>query len=111
MSWPIWKRVHWHRELVGSYLGLAPSSYESGEVSHRKGHITRSGSSRLRKVLCQAVWSHVRYDAETREVYQRLKAKYPLNVKIAIVARMRRLGIKLWHVAQAALNAQTAQAA
>jgi transposase len=100
-----------NRRQLGSYLGLAPSSHESGEVSNRKGHITRSGSSRLRKVLCQAVWSHVRYDPDARAAYQRLKAKNPLKVKIAIVAGMRRLGIKLWHVAQAALNAPTAQAA
>lgn len=100
-----------NRRQLGSDLGLAPSSHESGEVSNRKGHITRSGSSRLRKVLCQAVWSHVRSDADARAAHQRLKAKNPLIVKIAIVAGMRRLGIKLWYVAQAALNAQATQAA
>lgn len=97
-----------NRRQLGSYLGLAPASYESREVNNRKGHITRAGSSRLRKVLCQAVWTHVRFDANARENYQRLKAKNPHKTKIAIVAGMRRLGIKLWHIAQEALKHQAA---
>ena len=95
-----------NRRQLGSYLGLAPSSYESGEIHNRKGHITRAGSARLRKVLCQAVWTHVRFDADARADYQRLKAKNPNKTKIAIVAGMRRLGIKLWHIAHAALQTQ-----
>lgn len=95
-----------NRRQLGSDLGLAPSSYESGEVHNRKGHITRAGSARLRKVLCQAVWTHVRFDADARADDQRLKAKNPNKTKIAIVAGMRRLGIQLWHIAHAALQTQ-----
>ncbi|MEW6360416.1 MAG: transposase [Planctomycetota bacterium] len=40
-----------NRRQVGSYLGLVPSSAESGEDSDRKGHITHQGSRRGRGVL------------------------------------------------------------
>jgi transposase len=45
-----------NRRTVGSYWGMAPSSYESGEADDRKGHITRQGSPRVSHVLCQAAW-------------------------------------------------------
>jgi transposase len=92
-----------NRGQVGSYLGLVPSSFESGKANDRKGHITRGGSARLRKVLCQAVWSQIRWDADLRAVYQRICAKNPKKNKIGVVALMRRLGIRLWHRACEAL--------
>ncbi|MCP4945441.1 MAG: IS110 family transposase, partial [Planctomycetaceae bacterium] len=46
-------RFHNRRE-VAAYLGLCPSSHESGETKNRKGRITRQGPARLRKMLCQA---------------------------------------------------------
>lgn len=86
-----------NRRQVGAYLGLAPSSHDSGETD-RKGHITREGSSRLRRVLCQATWSRVRNDACESAVYDRLVSRNPKHKKIAVVAVMRRLGILMWHV-------------
>jgi transposase len=82
---------------VGKFVGLTPTSHESGQVTDRKGHISRQGPPRLRKVLCQASWVHVRYDAHSREAYQRLVAKNPKKKKIALVAVMRRLAVRLWH--------------
>jgi transposase len=82
---------------VGKFVGLTPTSHESGQQSDRKGHISRQGPPRLRKVLCQASWVHVRHDPHSREVYQRLVAKNPKKKKIALVAVMRRLAVRLWH--------------
>jgi transposase len=82
---------------VGKFVGLTPTSHESGQQSDRKGHISRQGPSRLRKVLCQASWVHVRHDPHSREAYQRLVAKNPKKKKIALVAVMRRLAVRLWH--------------
>jgi transposase len=82
---------------VGKFIGLTPTSHESGQQSDRKGHISRQGPPRLRKVLCQAAWVHVRYDAHSREFYQRLVLKNPKKKKIALVAVMRRLSVRLWH--------------
>jgi transposase len=87
-----------NRRQVGAYWGLTPSSDESGEAHDRKGHITRQGSPRIRRVLCQSTWSRVRYDASERAAYQRLVDRNPKRRKIALVAGMRRLAVRLWHV-------------
>jgi transposase len=82
---------------VGKFMGLTPTSHESGQQNDRKGHISRQGPPRLRKVLCQASWVHVRHDPHARDVYKRLVEKNPKKKKIALVAVMRRLGVRLWH--------------
>lgn len=82
---------------VGKFTGLTPTSHESGQQQDRKGHISRQGPPRLRKVLCQAAWVQVRHDADSREFYQRLVEKNPKKKKIAVVAVMRRLAVRLWH--------------
>lgn len=86
-----------NRRQVAAYLGLCPSSFESGQTNNRKGHITRQGPSRLRRMLCQAAWSSLGRDAEATAAYERIKGGMPQRNKKALVALMRRLGIKLWH--------------
>jgi transposase len=93
-----------NRQQVGSYLGLTPSSNESGKRSDCKGHITRQGPSRVRRVLCQAAWSQVRTDPKVKAYYQALAARNPQHKKVALVALMRRLGIRLWHLGIAAMT-------
>jgi transposase len=83
---------------VGAYWGLSPSSNESGEIHDRKGHITRQGSPRIRKLLCQATWYRVKNLAPECAVYQRLVGRNPRKKKIAVVACMRRLSVRLWHI-------------
>ena len=94
-----------NRQQVGSFLGLTPSSFETGQDADRKGHITHQGPSRVRKVLCQAVWSRLRHVEGERFAYDRIVAKNPKHKKIAVVARMRVLGIVLWHEGLAAQEA------
>jgi len=94
-----------NRRQVAAYVGVIPSCNESGQREDRKGHITRQGSSHLRRVLCQCVWTRIRTDREEIKVYDRLKAKNPKKKKIAVVALMRRLAIKMWHTAVAAKTA------
>lgn len=89
-------RFHRGRQ-VGKFAGLTPTSYESGEQNDRKGHISRQGPPRLRKMLCQASWSQSCHDAEARRIYQQLVSRNPKKKKIAIVAVMRRLAVRLWH--------------
>lgn len=86
-----------NRRQIAAYLGLCPTSFESGRTNDRKGHITRQGSARVRRVLCQAAWSHVRHDPREKAAYERIKAKNPKKAKIAVVASMRRLAIRMWH--------------
>ncbi len=88
-----------NRRQVGSYLGLVPASYESGDADDRKGHITRLGPPRVRKVLNQAAWQLVRHDPCWRRRYTEIASRRKKNT--AIVAIMRRLGVELWHRAKA----------
>lgn len=82
---------------VGKFVGLTPTSHESGQQNDRKGHISRQGPPRLRKMLCQASWSHVFHDPGAAQLYQQLVSRNPKKKKIAIVAVMRRLAVRLWH--------------
>lgn len=86
-----------NRRQIGAYLGLVPSSYESGASNDRKGHITRQGPSRVRRVLCQAAWSRIRTEGVDEAAYRRIAQKNPKHKKIAVVATMRRLGVRMWH--------------
>jgi len=83
-----------NRQQVGSYLGLVPTSHESGEAEDRKGHISRMGPPRIRKVLNQAALARIRCDEEFRGRYRPLAERR--GTKKAIVAMMRKLGIELW---------------
>ena len=88
-----------NRRQVAAYLGVCPSSFESGEADDRKGHITRQGPGRVRKVLCQAAWAAIRTDPRTRVTWERIKRGSSRRSKKAVVAIMRQLGIRMWHVA------------
>jgi len=93
-----------NRRKVGSFLGLVPSSNESGKKDDRKGHITHQGPARVRKVLCQACWARVRTDPIEKAAYERIVEKNPKHKKIAVVASMRRLAVKMWHIGLMAQN-------
>lgn len=90
------ERFHNRRE-VAAYLGLCPSSFESGNANDRKGRITRQGPSRLRKMLCQAAWVSLRDSEEASQTYHRIKGGKSNRTKKALVAIMRRLAIQMWH--------------
>jgi transposase len=82
---------------VGKFAGLTPTSYESGQQNDRKGHISRQGPPRLRKMVCQASWVRIRHAEQDRQVYRQLVSRNPKKKKIAVVAVMRRLTVRLWH--------------
>ncbi|MCA9136481.1 MAG: IS110 family transposase [Planctomycetales bacterium] len=90
-----------NRRQVAAYLGLCPSSNESGQKNDRKGRITRQGPARLRKMLCQAAWVSVVHCEDSAVQYHRLKQNQKNRSKKALVAMMRQLGIKMWHRALA----------
>lgn len=100
-----------NRQQVGSFLGLVPSSFETGEHDDHKGHITHQGPARVRKVLCQAVWSRLRTVPSEGLAYDRIVRRNPKHKKIAVVARMRTLAVVLWHDGLAAQEAMTARGA
>lgn len=89
-----------NRRQLAAYLGLAPSSFESGKNDDRKGHITKQGPARVRHVLCQAAWAALRVSPEWRAKYDRIKRGSKSRGKIAIVAIMRQLGVTMWQTAR-----------
>ena len=93
-------RFH-NRRKVGGYLGLAPRSDETGKADDRKGHITHQGPAVVRKMLCQAVWCQNRCAPRAKARYEKLVARNPQHKKIAVVAMMRQLAVRMWHRAVA----------
>jgi len=92
-----------NRRQVGAYLGLTPACFESGEASkERKGHITHQGPARVRMILCQCVWARLGCDAATIKAHARISDGKKQRRKIATVALMRQLGIRLWRLGLAA---------
>lgn len=88
-----------NRRGLARYTGLTPNRYASADVDH-KGHISRMGPYRLRKVLNQAAWAHVRSGGHWTHWYTEVSKRR--GAKIAIVGLMRKLAIDLWHLARAA---------
>lgn len=89
-----------NRRELAAYLGLCPSSHESGQADDRKGHITRQGPARVRRLLCQASWLAIGRCADTKSTYQRIRSGKKNRTKKALVAVMRLLAIKMWHRAR-----------
>ena len=88
-----------NRKKIGAFLGVVPSTNESGEKNDRKGHITRAGPSRVRSVLCQAALTRIQHDKKEADHYYKIVDRNPKHKKKAVVACMRRLGILMWHLA------------
>ncbi|MGH3357491.1 MAG: transposase [Nocardioidaceae bacterium] len=50
----------WHRftgNTIGSFVGLVPSEYSSGQ-SRVQGSITKTGNTHVRRLLVEAAWHH-----------------------------------------------------
>lgn len=85
-----------NRRQLASYLGLVPTSDESGLDDEHKGHIHRQGPSRVRRVLCQATWTLIRNDPKFGEKYRRVVEHCRKRSMIMVVAIMRQLAIMMW---------------
>lgn len=77
---------------VGSYLGLVPSEFSSGERQHR-GRITKRGNARVRSLLVEAGWRILRSrkseGAHLKAWAMQIAARR--GKRIAVVALARRL--------------------
>lgn len=83
------------RRHVGSYAGLVPRRFQSGQMD-RSGRISKRGSPLLRWTLNQAAWAAVRSSAEWRDFYLRVGGASQKRRKQAIVAVMRKLLVVCW---------------
>jgi transposase len=83
------------QKAVGSYVGLTPRQYQSGQTD-RSGGISKQGHRQLRRILVEVSWLALRYNATLRGVYERICRGSPSRKKIAIVAVARKLLVIAW---------------
>ena len=83
------------KELM-AYLGLVPSEHSSGE-SVRRGHITKTGNSHVRRVLVESAWTYKHHARITSYLIKRQK-DLPRNIcqiswkaQLRLCARYRRM--------------------
>ena len=74
-------------EKLKAYFGMVPSVHNSAD-SVKHGHITRAGSSLIRKLLVQATLSHLAWqpDSPITMCYKRLAEKKPGRVALVAAA-------------------------
>lgn len=80
---------------VGSYVGLTPRQFQSGQMD-RSGGISKQGHRQLRRMLVEASWLALRYNPSLRRTYERICRGSPTRRKIAIIAVARKLLIIAW---------------
>ena len=97
-----WQRFN-NRRQVGSYTGLCPGEYSSGQT-RLQSCVTKHGNPRLRAALVETAWRLVRFQPEYRAVvkWRHLLGKGALATgaarKKAIVAVARQLAVDLWRI-------------
>ena len=97
-----WTRFK-NRRQVGSYTGLCPGEYSSGNT-RLQSCVTKHGNPRLRAALVETAWRLVRFQPDYRAVkkWRHLLGKGALATgaarKKAIVAVARQLAVDLWRI-------------
>ena len=98
----IFYRSFENRRQIASYLGLAPTPFQSGGMD-RDRRINRAGNSRARKTLIELAWLWLRYQPESSLAQwfrQRVGGLKGRTRRIAIVAMARKLSIAVWRFAK-----------
>lgn len=75
---------------LSKFIGLVPSSHFSGSSVHKRGKITKKGSSDLRGALYMGARSAIRYNLACIGLYERLRRRGK-SYKQAMVAVMNKL--------------------
>jgi len=107
--------ANWHRfsnrRQVGSYTGLCPGEYSSGNT-RLQSCVTKHGNPRLRAALVEAAWRLVRFQPNYKPI---VKWKATLRKgalatgaarKKAIVAVARQLAVDLWRIRTGRVSAE-----
>lgn len=81
------RRFEHPRQLM-SYLGLVPSEFSSG-TSRQRGALTRTGNSRVRRLLVEAAWNYRHPAKISREIETRQEGQPAAIVEIAWKAQVR----------------------
>ena len=106
----VYYRQFANRQQVGSYLGMTPSAYDSGE-SRRSQGISKAGNSLVRRVMIQVAWFWIKHQPEselTKWFHHRTEGQSKRVRRIMIVALARKLAIALWRYLETGLIPQGA---
>ncbi len=94
-----------NRRQVGSYLGMTPSAYDSGE-SRRSQGISKAGNSLARTVMIQVAWMWIKHQPEselTKWFRRRTEGQSKRMRRVMIVALARKLAVALWRYLETGL--------
>ena len=81
---------------VVSYIGLVPSTYDTGSMQ-RHGHITKRGSAELRAMLCEAAHHAARPRHPLHPYWLRVCAKQGYKrAVVAVAQRLARILYAMW---------------
>ena len=86
------------RRHVASFVGLAPSPYNSGDTDRNRG-INKAGTKLARHTLVELAWSWLRYQPNSKLSlwwHERFGGLGMRGRKVGIVALARKLAIALW---------------
>jgi transposase len=106
-----WHRFN-NRRQVGSYTGLCPGEYSSGNT-RLQSCVTKHGNPRLRAALVESAWRLVRFQPNYKPIvkWRQILTKGALATgaarKKAIVAVARQLAVDLWRIRTGRLSAAT----
>jgi transposase len=81
---------------LANMFGLTPSINDTGETTGRIGAITKHGHPHVRFLLGQMVSHLTRKDPQVRAVYRKIRKRR--GAKTALVAVMRRIACRIWHM-------------
>lgn len=98
MSYEVFYKDFQNRRQVASYVGLAPSPWQSGGIDREQG-ISKAGNPRARVKAIELAWLWLRHqaDSELSRWYRTRTANAGKRARrIAIVALARKLMVALW---------------
>ena len=110
LSREVYYRQFANRRKVGSYLGVTPSAYDSGE-SRRSQGISKAGNRLARTVMIQVAWLWLKHQPEselTKWFRRRTEGQSKRMRRVMIVALARKLAIALWRYLETGLVPQGA---
>ncbi len=94
-----------NRRQVASYLGIAPSAYDSGD-GHRSQGISKAGNRLARVAMIEAAWLWLRHQPDSALslwFHERTQGQKGRIRRVMIVALARKLAIALWRYLETGL--------
>ncbi len=101
----VYYRRFGNRRQVASYIGIAPSAYDSGD-GHRSQGISKAGNRLARVAMVEAAWLWVRHQPDsalTQWFHERTQGQKGRIRRTMIVALARKLAIALWRYLETGL--------